>query len=422
MEKSKFNIDNIIKKLEKSNLDENQKEIFEEFFSTFGEHYKKLINHMSKNIECEKVKNDNTPEMDIYSIVVKREEVANMKKIGFEIIAEETLLLFKDEEIDFNINNDFYNIASKLYYKGDYFDKEKYLDKKYVGKVKLIDEDGSEFEEEINYYIYDEEFQNCEFREKIEKIKKVFRKYEIEKSVGFHPFTSRMFYTYISNINLRDLKSRKLDLKAVDLLLEENNLEEFSQNMIPMWNLSLENIMPKTTTEMGNYKFNYHFRLESNREFVIPIASNEYEQILCENSLNIILENLSEKFTKVVIKNIDKSKVNSKLYSNKMVESYKSKNSVSRMRTKADIQNFIESYDGGIKIDGYEISNKPFNMNLFFETNFKDEKSIFIPEYKTKLYIKFQKNSTEEHYNDFLNFILQELRDAYPEIHWIGGI
>lgn len=429
MRNSEFNEKELMNTIEKSKIEEKEKKDLKFLFSELIKHYSEFIKHIKKKIydenKSEEIEKENEKNIEIYSILAPKNKEKDFEKYGFIKICENDVFLAEGMELD-RKKEELY-VVSKLYYTGKYFEKEKYLDKKYQAVAILQDKNGNQSKEEINFYLYDEEYENSEFHEKILKIDKIIDKYELESNHGFLPFKTRMFYTYFFNLNLKKIEEG-LEIKKIDLQLEKNGLEEFRTDIIPMWNIKLENIKPRISTTVGEGKVDYNFILGDNgreKEFIISVREEEYEQILNGNNLNIISENKSEEFEKTTISPINRRKVEEleiKIYSNLSREGYYNKKQISRIRTKADIENFLKRYDNGYNIKNYEVSNKPLEMEHYFIEKFPTEENIFLPQYKCKLYIKFENDETDNLYVDYLKYILDELKKNYPEIHWIGGI
>ncbi|MGL5963235.1 MAG: hypothetical protein ACRCZR_02200 [Cetobacterium sp.] len=420
MKINKNEIENII---QKSELEMEEKKVMREVFSSFSSHYENFINHISERVYNTEYK-DEERNVEICSIIVPTSKIAEMEKYGFKKIYEDEYLFFENENIENNLLNPC--IIYNLYYAGQYFNKEKYLDKKYRGKIAYKGKSEEKIIKEIDYYLYDEEFENSQFEEKNKKVLKMMKNYGMKNKTGFYPFKTRMFCTYI----FTELKLDEIEL-PIDFLLEENGLSEFKKEMIPMWNIDFEKIEPKITSKDSDFKTNYSFVLEKTDEYIVPLKEEDYEQIIEGNKLLIISTNSNEEFEKIKLNKIDKLEVQSTLmkidkncniYSNNVNHSYYNKSKVSRIRTKADIESFINRYRELFHIKNYEISNKPLDIEKYFKSSFPTEEDLFNPEYKCKLYIKFSNENENIMYIDYLKFILDELRENYPEIHWIGGI
>lgn len=419
MKITEFNTSEIESIIQKSGLEIEDKKVMTEIFSKFSSHYENFIDHISK-----KVFNSEHEEKDfeICSIIIPNSKVGEMEICGFRKIYEEESVFFQNEGLDFNLLEPF--VMSNLYYTGKYFDKEKYLDKKYIGKITYKGNTGEEITEDLDYFLYDEEFENSQYEEKNKKIIRVIKNYKIKTGMGFNPFKTRMFCAYVPKINIQAQVE-------IDYCLEKNGLVDFEIGMVPMWNIDFEKVTPKISSKDSDLKTNYTFILEEKGGYIIPLKEDEYEQINEEQRLLIISSNGNEEFEKIKLNNIDKSKVQEllkqidgkhKVYSNKATSSYYNKSNVSRVRTKADIESFINRYKDLFSIENYEISNKPLDIKKHFKNKFPLEDSLFNPEYKCKLYIKFSNEYDNVMYVDYLKFIFDELRDNYPEIHWIGGI
>lgn len=421
MKINKNEIENII---QKSELKMEEKKVMREVFSSFSSHYENFINHISERVYNTDYK-DEERNIEICSLIVPASKIAEMEMYGFKKIYDDECLFFENENVEYNLLEPC--IISNLYYTGEYFNKEKYLDKKYRGKIVYKEKSGEKIIKEMDYYLYDEEFENSQFEEKNKKVLKMIKNYGMKNKTGFYPFRTRMFCTYISNINIET----GLELDKIDFLLEENGLSEFKIGMIPMWNVDFEKIGPKITSKDSDFKTNYCFILEKKDEYIVPLKEEDYEQIIEGNKVLIISTNSSEEFEKIKLNKIDKLKVQVKLseidkncniYSNNVNSSYYNKSKISRIRTKADIESFINRYRELFHVKNYEISNKPLDIEKYFKSSFPTEEDLFNPEYKCKLYIKFANEYENIMYIDYLKFILDELRENYPEIHWIGGI
>ena len=260
---------------------------------------------------------------------------------------------------------------------------------------------------------------------KKKKISEVIEKYNLKNKLGFNPFKTRIFSTYIFDIE------NELEIKEIDYLYEENNLQEFKTQIIPMWNVKIDEITPRITTEDSKYRLENEFVLEKN-EYVIALKDKRYDIQSEKDSCKIITKNSEEEFEKITFEKINKEEVQNKLqeigkvsniYSNKIQKSYYNKIKPSKLRTKADIENLFEEYSDIFNVKGYEVSNKPLDISEYFVSNFESEEDFFIPEYKCKMYIKFEVNDSDDvMYVDYLKFIFDKLKENYPEIHWIGGI
>lgn len=382
--------------IKSSELNTEEKIVFNEIFSEVIKNYeniiselkKQVINSLSNNIEI----------MNICTRIVDKDKLSSYKKVGFGILGDNKECI-KNHDLE-------YYCTGLL--KCKYSNLKSYCKKTYEGSY--VDKKGTK--KPIKYkFSY-----NLSAIEKEIILDEIARQYNIETNIVYSPYSRRM-------VDIHLITKEELDKESIDLELEKNKLEDILQlDKYLVWNVKIENVTQAETIDYTNAyqdKLNYihEFKYEENK--YISCDVEVIDIIKDDKKIKIVTRDPDAKFEIIKISKIDEIDLN--IFSNNVNFT----NGLERLRTKSQINHAINQYllppFENCVIDILTENNNRQLIEIYenVHRNKRETDEFLIKSYSKELYIVLD-NSEEEFAEDFYNYLVDNLNYKYPEFKWIG--
>ncbi len=403
--------------IEKSRLNEEQKELFNDVFSALIKEHNKVIENIKQDIVNEKKQEQAIP--SIYTLLVPRTEVHSLNKVGFEeVVPYKDLLSYAavyDEAVSDLETNISRGQAQSGYYDTaflmcKYSEVEGYLNQTYQGVIQ--DKNGEEHQ--ITYCLYF----NPLVLEAEKELIKLSEQYCFKAPVLYSPLGRRMVDIYINKVELKEWTN-------VDLKLEANGLEKvLKTDHTLMWNVKAEVIETSRKIRKpykGQEKFYHQFDME---EGAYLFCKEKVDEIsLVDMRMEIIAEEYIPEFKKISFQVVDEELIPQEFFSNKIKQHYLDK---FKLRTKSDIRYVINIFENPqLNFELEDISMNPENkvkinrytkQHSYYATNY----AYFGAKNRGMVYLSFSGDVDNIYFEDYANYILANLSFEYPEHTWVG--
>ena len=405
--------------IEESNLDINIKNILEHTLCELAKENKKVFNNIKDRVFQSNIKTKDTY-WQVCTMLVpmeKEEDYKNdLKFYPMCKINEKDSLNLQGESTLYYYKNAFLNCS--------YNRVQEILGKTYIGKVKA--ENGDVKEIKYNLIL------DRSFIEKEKIIYEVSEQYNINLPKIFSPYSRKFVAIYLDLSNLE----KEYSYSNIDLCLDENNLKKYIIfNKTLLWNIFIEDgeyltpiseeinkgILPYEDEVNYIYTFNY----DKKNEYVL-IEDDFYQIDKKEKFIKIKSKNdIHNNYKKIVVNKVEKDiikNISTEYFSNEYKETFYEKKI---LRTKADVNYVVNRFENvfNFHIECVDFNEEKYKVLKRYSKDFRYYKlknELVKFNNKTKCYLKFSGDINSIYFEDYVNYVLSNLDDLYPEFIWVG--